>query len=50
MARLGIPPGKTVGRALQYLLEIRLEEGLLGTDAVGRRLDAWWEAEGSGSR
>jgi poly(A) polymerase len=50
MARLGIPPGKTVGRALQFLLEIRLEEGLLGADEVGRRLDAWWEAEHSGSR
>ena len=43
MARLGIPPGKTVGRALQFLLEIRLEEGLLGADEVGRRLDAWWD-------
>jgi len=49
MARLGIPPGKAVGRALQFLLEIRLEEGLLGKEEAGRRLDAWWDAEGSGS-
>ncbi len=49
MARLGIPPGKAVGRALQFLLEIRLEEGLVGAEEAGRRLDAWWAAERSGS-
>jgi poly(A) polymerase len=48
MARLGIPPGRAVGRALQFLLEIRLEEGLVGVEEASRRLDAWWEAEGSG--
>jgi poly(A) polymerase len=45
MARLGISPGKSVGRALRFLLELRLEEGLLGREEAGRRLDAWWEAE-----
>jgi poly(A) polymerase len=45
MARLGIPPGRAVGRALQFLLEIRLDEGLVGVEEAGRRLDAWWEAE-----
>jgi len=47
MARLGIPPGKAVGRALRFLLEIRLEEGLIGEAEAGRRLDAWWEVERS---
>lgn len=42
MARLQVPAGPVVGRALAFLLEIRLEEGLLGEDAVGRRLDEWW--------
>jgi poly(A) polymerase len=42
MARLGIPPGPVVGRALAFLLELRLEEGPLGEDEAGRRLDAWW--------
>ena len=47
MARLGIPPGRAVGRALQFLLDIRLDEGLVGEKEAGRRLDAWWEAERS---
>jgi poly(A) polymerase len=46
MAHLGIGPGPTVGRALAYLLEIRLDEGLLGKEEVTRRLDEWWAADG----
>lgn len=42
MARLGIPPGRNVGAALEYLLELRLEEGPLGPEEAGRRLDSWW--------
>ncbi len=49
MARLGIPPGRNVGAALEYLLELRLEEGPLGPEEAGRRLDSWW-ASRSGSR
>ena len=30
MAHLGVPPGPVVGRALAFLLEVRLEEGPLG--------------------
>ena len=51
MARLGVPPGRVVGDALAYLLELRLEEGPLGEEEAGRRLDAWWaarQAPGSG--
>jgi len=46
MARLGVGPGRVVGEALSYLLELRLEEGPLGTDEAGRRLDAWWSQRG----
>jgi poly(A) polymerase len=42
MARLGVPPGPLVGEALAMLLEARLEEGPLGAEEAGRRLDAWW--------
>jgi poly(A) polymerase len=42
MARLGLKPGPVVGEALSFLLELRLEEGPLGAEEAGRRLDAWW--------
>jgi poly(A) polymerase len=42
MDHLGLAPGPEVGRALEFLLELRLEEGPLGEDDVLRRLDAWW--------
>jgi poly(A) polymerase len=42
MAHLGLPPGPAVGRALAFLMELRLEEGPLSKDEAGRRLDAWW--------
>jgi poly(A) polymerase len=44
MARLGLVPGPLVGEAVAFLLELRLEEGVLGDEEVGRRLDAWWAA------
>ncbi len=42
MERLGIPPGREVGQALAYLLELRIDEGPLGEEEAFRRLDAWW--------
>jgi poly(A) polymerase len=42
MEHLGVPPGKIVGEALDFLLEARLDEGPLGEDEARRRLDAWW--------
>jgi len=42
MTRLGLKPGRDVGDALSFLLELRLDEGPLGPDEAGRRLDAWW--------
>jgi poly(A) polymerase len=47
MAHLGLPPGPVVGRALAFLLELRLEEGPLGEDEARRRLDEWWAAQSS---
>jgi poly(A) polymerase len=42
MEHLGIQPGREIGEALQFLLEIRLDEGLIGEDEARRRLDVWW--------
>jgi poly(A) polymerase len=45
MKQLNVPAGPIVGGALKFLLEIRLEEGLIGDDEIRRRLDAWWAAQ-----
>ena len=42
MTYLGLTPGRDVGDALDFLLELRLEEGPLGEDEAKLRLDAWW--------
>lgn len=39
---LGVPPGRVVGEAYRFLLELRLDEGPLGSDEAERRLLAWW--------
>ena len=41
MEHLGIEPGPVVGKALDYLLELRLDEGPLGEQEAYRRLDTW---------
>ena len=42
MDHLGLTPGREIGEALDFLLEIRLEEGLIGEHESKARLDAWW--------
>jgi poly(A) polymerase len=42
MEHLGIPAGPLVGKALNHLLEVRLDEGPLDPDEARRRLDLWW--------
>ena len=42
MAILGVTPGPLVGQALAHLLEIRLDEGLIGRDAATQRLLDWY--------
>lgn len=44
MEHLDLPPGPLVGEALAHLLEVRLDEGVLGTDEAYRRLDTWWSS------
>jgi hypothetical protein len=39
---LGIGEGRAVGDALAFLLELRLDEGVLGPDEARRRLAQWW--------
>ncbi|GHD44135.1 CCA tRNA nucleotidyltransferase [Mycetocola manganoxydans] len=46
---LGIKPGREVGEAYRWLLELRLDEGPLGEDEAERRLHAWWAARNSGA-
>ena len=45
IAHLGVQPGPVVGKAMDFLLELRLEEGVLGRDEVLRRLDEWWATQ-----
>jgi poly(A) polymerase len=49
MAILGLPPGPEVGRAYQYLLELRMEHGPLGTERATQELQNWAEGEGLGA-
>ena len=47
MALLGLAPGPEIGRALGFLMQIRLDEGLIGHEEATRRLRQWWEAQAS---
>jgi poly(A) polymerase len=44
MEHLNLPPGRAVGEALAFLLELRMEEGVLGEHEAYARLDDWWAA------
>jgi poly(A) polymerase len=50
MSLLGVPPGRVVGKALAFLMEIRLEEGLLGEQAITQRLLEWWSDQPESGR
>lgn len=41
---LGITPGREVGEAYRFLLDLRLDEGMLGEAEAERRLREWWAA------
>ena len=45
MKLLAIKPSATVGRALDYLLELRLEKGPLGQERATEELLDWWSKE-----
>lgn len=42
MEILNLKPGKEVGEAYKFLLEIRLDEGAIGFDEAKKRLLDWW--------
>jgi poly(A) polymerase len=42
MTILGIPPGRDVGQAMAFLLELRLERGPIGEEAATQALLQWW--------
>ncbi|HEV7742015.1 MAG TPA: CCA tRNA nucleotidyltransferase [Pseudolysinimonas sp.] len=46
MAILGLKPGREVGDAYRFLMELRLDEGALGYDIARSRLLEWWAARG----
>jgi poly(A) polymerase len=44
MAILGIPPGREVGEAYRFLLELRLDQGPMSDADAEAALRAWWDA------
>jgi poly(A) polymerase len=45
MQHLQLPPGPLVGRALDFLMEIRLEEGMIGEEAALARIEEWYASQ-----
>ncbi|WP_204040167.1 CCA tRNA nucleotidyltransferase [Acrocarpospora phusangensis] len=43
---LGIAPGPMVGRAYKFMMDIRMDEGMIGKEAAKERLLAWAAAHG----
>ena len=46
MSILGLKPGREVGEAYRFLLELRLDEGPLGAEVAKQRLLEWWAVRG----
>lgn len=44
---LGLKPGREVGEAYRFLLDLRLDEGPLGEEEAEKRLREWWAARPS---
>lgn len=42
MKVLGIKPGPEVGKAYQFLLDLRLDKGIIGIDKATEELKTWW--------
>jgi len=42
MQLLNLKPSREVGQAMDFLLELRLEEGPIGEEAATKALLAWW--------
>jgi poly(A) polymerase len=48
MQVLDLKPGRAVGEAMQFLMELRLDEGPLGEEEAARRLREWWAERNEG--
>ena len=46
MELLGIGPGREVGEAYRFLLELRMEHGPLGEERASAELKEWWAKRG----
>ena len=46
MELLDLRPSRPVGEALEFLMEIRLDEGEISTEEASRRVLAWWRDRG----
>lgn len=46
MQILGIGPGREIGEAYRFLLDLRMDRGPLGEDLAAEALRAWWSARG----
>lgn len=44
MELLGVGPGREIGEAYKFLLDLRLDEGPVGPEVAGQRLQEWWAA------
>ena len=42
MQLLNLKPSREVGQAMDFLLELRLEQGPIGSDAATKALLEWW--------
>lgn len=49
MEILGIPPGRDVGEAYRFLLELRLEQGPQDADVAAEALRHWWQQRNEGA-
>jgi poly(A) polymerase len=45
MKILGISPSPVVGKAYQYLLDMRMEQGPLGEERATAELLTWWSQQ-----
>ena len=43
MRILDLKPGREVGEAYRFMMELRLDEGSLGPDEAEKRLLEWWQ-------
>jgi poly(A) polymerase len=48
MELLGVGPGREVGEAYRFLMELRLDQGLVEPEAAREALLAWWAARAQG--